>query len=145
MVIYVTKETSLLASSEMKRLVILLTLLFIEGCRSNSLPGLSELKRIHSEEWRLGSQDCSNKTGEYVRYLRNHGWDADALIVYSPKEKYPYHALARIKFKGDIFYVDPTFGRISRELSNAQVLREASDFELNYDFEWRKIRKIEKR
>ncbi len=129
----------------MKKLASLILAGLLSGCTTNKeLPRLETFWDLSREEYIFGKNDCSNKAGTYVRDLREHGKKADVLIIQKPGDKYS-HAVVRIVYDHDYFYLDPTQRKAGRDLKSIygediELIEIVSDTRLYLDIEFRKFK-----
>jgi hypothetical protein len=98
------------------------------------IPCEDEFWKIHKESVVIDSNDCSNKTGSYLRILHDKGFTDSYIVIYKLSSKNVLHAVVKYKDK----YYDPTFGKVYNKINNYRfsIKRENLD---NWGKEFEKI------
>ena len=69
-------------------------------------PCYEEFLSIYAEEYKLNYNDCSNMSSKYARILREHGYEADLLIIFNDDSS---HCVVIVTEEDGTFsYYDPT-------------------------------------
>lgn len=101
-------------------LLILMEVVLIQNAEANTpkfkIPEKDAFLRIYQEPYILDVNDCSNKAGQYTRYLISKGYNVRILVVTdnfdcvnNTYDLCSYHALVEwTRDDGKIFYLDPT-------------------------------------
>jgi len=90
------------------------------NCYPIEVPCREKLSQIIRKKYIKGVYDCSEKTGEYIRYLWKIGYNctnACAIVVRRIKDK-KLHAMAMISKKGEDVYIDLVTGKISKSIGD---------------------------
>ena len=77
---------------------------------------------LFQEKNLLGSNDCTNKCGRYLRALVSEGHKAEILIVMPHRTRF-LHAIIKLYHDEKCIYLDPTRGVISHDLAGFGFLQ----------------------
>lgn len=119
----------------------------ISGCTSTKkLPCLDEFWNISSQEYKIGVNDCSNMSGQFVRELWERGCDANIIEIQKLEDKQYTHVLVRLNLgKKGFFYLDPSRRQSGSDLKlmypDYEFVRVVPEFVVLHDVEYRKIRR----
>jgi hypothetical protein len=92
---------------------------------------------IYSEEYIVDYNDCSNMSSKYARILREHGYNADLMILYNDDSA---HCVVIVTYEdGSMSYYDPTNNKwgerkvLLREWTNLFVIPFEERFNRGHD------------